>query len=376
MAVMKNCNIWIEIDLQKIRDNLACVQTVVGEDVAIMAVVKANAYGHGMLRLAHELSESVSYFAVSAFSEANALRNDGILTPILILGTVVPDEMEAAVEKDCTFTISDYEYLKRLQGIATGLGKEVKVHFKIDTGMGRWGLPYCEAFQIIRQAASLPHVVAEGLFTHFSVADVCRSDYTDRQIELFKAMRDELANVGIVFPLVHAANSAGLVHFQEAHFNLVRPGIALYGYCPRPAMQKRCSVTPVLSLKSRIALIKRIASQRGISYGRKFVTPSETVIGVVPVGYSHGYPYALSHKAEVLIAGVRYPIVGSVCMDYCMVDLGAGANVVVGDEVVLLGQSGNEAITAYDLANAAGTIPYEILTNLNADIPRVYVHEA
>lgn len=370
---MKTYNLWIEIDLGVIKKNVQRLKARVSPSVDCMAIIKANAYGHGMIEVAHALSTIVNYFGVSSFAEAEALRLEGILVPTLVLGSILPYEYEKAIEHDLTLTVSDSRYAIELNEAAASQGKKVKIHFKIDTGMGRWGFRYPDAFQEIRELIELPHLDAEGVFTHFPVADNKNSDYTYRQLELFKALLDECAKLGISFPYVHAANSAGIINFPESHFNLVRPGITMYGYCPQPALCKEFDPQYALSLKSRVCLIKDFAPKRGVSYGRSYVTSSRTRIAVVPIGYSHGYPYALSKKASVLINGRRFPIAGSVCMDYIMVDIGTDLDVAIGDEVILLGRSGDEEITAYELAQKSGTIPYEIITNLSLNVPRVYI---
>ena len=372
---MDKYNLWIEVDLVKLRNNLRKAKEFIAGDVGVMAIVKANAYGHGMLEVAHALAEDVNYFGVSSFTEGDKLRKGGILSPILILSSILPYEMGVAIEEDHTLTISEIGYARAVNVHGEGKRKNVKVHIKVDTGMGRWGLPYRDAFAQIKEICRFPFLNVEGIFTHFTVADNEHLDYTDRQIELFKALRDELAAAKITFKYVHAANSAGIINFRESHFNLVRPGIMIYGYYPQEYLHKKLDLEQALSLKGRISLIKEFGPRRGVSYGRKFVTTQHTKIGIVPIGYSHGYPYALSQKAHVLIKGKRYPVAGSVCMDYSMIDLGEADDIMVGDEAILLGQSGSETINAYELAAEANTIPYEIITSLNTQIPRVYINE-
>ena len=366
-------NLWIEVNLASIKANFEQAKSLLARETRVMAVVKANAYGHGMETVAKMLAGVVDFFGVSCFCEANRLRSSGILSPILILGCLLKEDMVKAAEEDISVTVSDYNYAKILSDIGEESGIKIKAHVKIDTGMGRWGLSYCNAYEDIQKMFKLEGLNVEGIFTHFSVADDVAFDYTFRQIELFNALLDELLKKNISFEYVHSANSAGLINFPESHFNMVRPGIMLYGYAPNSLMRNKIELKPALCLKSRISLIKKFHANRGISYGRKFITDKKTKIGVIPIGYSHGYSYAFGQKAHVLINGKRYSIVGSVCMDYCMVDLGDD-DICVGDEVVLLGASGKDVVSAYELASLAGTIPYEIITNLNARIPRVF-HE-
>jgi alanine racemase len=373
---MNTYNLWIEINLDRIKSNFAKITGSLDASVKAMAIIKANAYGHGMLEVAHALSDQVSYFGVSTFAEGERLRKEGILVPTLILGALLPYEYEEAVRHDLTLSVSDPHYVRSLNAEAARQGKKVKIHFKIDTGMGRWGFQYPGAYKEILELAQLEHVNPEGIFTHFPVADNKKFDYTERQVELFKTLIDELALKGIVFPFVHAANSAGIINFPRSHFNLVRPGISLYGYYPCDSMKDSIGLQYALSVKSKVCLIKEFSEKRGIGYGRSYITPARTRIAVVPIGYSHGYPYALSRKTSVLIHGKRYPIAGNVCMDYIMVDLGIDAHIACGDEVVIIGESGEESMTARELAHKSGTISYEIITRLNAQIPRIYIsHE-
>lgn len=368
-------NTWIEIDSERLMQNLEVVRQHVSSQTNVMAVVKANAYGHGMCKVARMLSSKVDFFGVSCFAEADELRSAGILSPLLILGSVLPEDMPPAAHEDISFSVSGYDYAYKLHELGLRSGMPVKVHVKVDTGMGRWGVPYTEAYEVVKRMRKLDGLSLEGMFTHFSVADDPRIDYTERQIELFSLLVDELHTAGIDFEYVHAANSAAILNYPRSHYSMVRPGIVLYGYSPLPADEDELGLKPCLSLRSRVALIKEFPANRGVSYGRKFVTPARTRIAVVPVGYSHGYLHSLSGKARVLINGKSYPVAGNICMDYCMVDLGTDCAVKVGDNVTLLGEDAQEKITAHELASLAGTIPYEIITNLSNRIPRVYSEE-
>ena len=371
---MEKHNLWIEVDIEKIRSNIIKIKTLVEDTVGVMAIVKANAYGHGMTHIAHALADMVNYFGVSTYTEAEILRTDGILTPILVLGSILPYEFLSAIDNDLTLSISDTAYAHELNSMGKLKNKKVKVHIKVDTGMGRWGFIYKHAYGEIKKVNRLSFIAIEGIFTHFPIAENNKIDFTERQIELFKALIDELKKDKVVFSYVHAANSAGIVNFKHSHFNLVRPGIMMYGYYPHESLYEKLHVEQAMSIKSRICLIKEFQPQRGVSYGRKYITQKKTKIGIIPIGYSHGYPYALSQKGIVLIQGKRYPIAGNVCMDYIMVDLGIDSEITIGDEVVLLGTSGEEEITAYELAKKAHTIPYEIISNVSSDIPRIYIN--
>ncbi len=370
---MQSHNIWIEINSDKLLDNVKALSGYLGSETKIMAIIKANAYGHGISKVADLLSDKVSFFGVATYQEGKALRSQGIDLPILILGPLLPSDFQDAIELDLSLTASDSEYVESINAVAAKLNRKAKLHLKIDTGMGRWGFVYKSAYQEIKNFINSENIIFEGLFTHFPVADDLRSDYTERQLELFQLLIDELDKKNISFKYIHSANSAGVLNYEESHFNLVRPGLMLYGYLPDKQVHDDIVLAPTLSLKSRVSLIKKFAAARGVSYGRNYITPSQTRIAVVPVGYSHGYPYALSAKADVLINGKRFPIAGNVCMDYLMVDLHQDETINIGDEVVLLGSSGAELISAQELADKAGTISYEILTGLNCCIPREYV---
>lgn len=370
---MQEYNLWLEINIKQLKENLNRVVQAISGDVGVMAIVKANAYGHGMVRVAESISDMISYFGVSSFQEGDALRRAGMLTPILILGSLLPYEFEQAIADDLTLSVSDLKYVEAVNACAEKMKKKAKVHIVVDTGMGRWGIPYTEAYEKIKKIVKLPFIDVEGMCTHFPIADNAQIDYTERQIDLFSLLIDELAQIEISFRYIHAANSAGIMNFNASHFNLVRPGIMMYGYMPRAALHAHASIKPVLSVKARVCLIKDFKAKRGVSYGRSYITPKPTRIAVVPIGYGHGYPYALSKKAHVIIKEKRYPVAGNVSMDYIMVDIGRDDTITVGDEVIILGSSGNECIDAYELASLSQTIPYEIITNLSAHLARVYI---
>lgn len=369
---MSRYSTWIEIDVARARENLAAIKECMPASVQVMAIVKANAYGHGGKEIARFLEDEVAAFGVANVNEVLELREAGIRKPVLILGLCTPAEYAVAIKQEATISISSFEMAETVNGLARDQRERASVHIKVDTGMGRLGIPYRSAYETIQRIMSLPHLAVDGIFTHFSMADD-ENEFTDKQADLFCLLLDELKKKEIAFPCIHCANSAAIVRdCVQEHVTMVRPGLTLYGYHVSTASRAQLSLKPVLSLKSKVLFIKTIESGKGVSYGRKHVTNTPTRVAVLPAGYSHGLPYVLSHRMHVLCKGKEYPVVGSICMDYTMVDIGASNDVVLGDEMVFIGASGPAVITAEDWAAKQGTIPYEVLTRLNPKIPRLY----
>lgn len=364
----------IEIDLAAFRHNLKVIRRSVGSGTKLLIVVKADAYGHGMVPIAREAVRSgdSAYLGVASSAEAFALRGAGIRSPILVLGVTHPRDAVRTVKEDVTAALSTREEALVLNRAAARLGRKARVHVELDTGMGRLGVWCAEAVRFLYETERLGNLDLEGVFTHFPNADSEDAAFSANQIEIFKKAV-EIAGELIERPFryVHMANSAGLVAFRDAHFNLVRPGIMAYGI--NPARRKLpFDLRPVLSLKSCVTLLKRVEAGRSISYARTFITRRPTRIATVSLGYSSGYPLSLSNRSEALIAGRRFPIVGRITMDHLMVDVGPRDRVRRWDEAVLIGRSGREVIRAEDLAERAGTIPYEIVCGLSAALPRLY----
>jgi alanine racemase len=362
---------WAEVDLGAIEYNYRQVRKFVGRDVKIMAVVKANAYGHGTVEVSAVLEKlGVDYLGVATTDEAVRLRDHGIKSPILILGSVLPGEAKVAVEKDITLTLCSYELLEALKN-ETRNGLRAKVHVKVDTGMGRIGIWHENAAAFIRDVIKEKGISLEGVYTHFSSAG--RDDFfTNYQIESFEKVVAGLAKDWINIPLKHAANSIATVDFKRAHLNLVRPGLIIYGLYPKHTFPKFIKLKPALSLKTRIVYIKEAPPGRSVSYGRTYITQRQTRIATLPIGYADGYSRNLSNKAAVIVGGRLAPIVGKVTMDQTMIDVGHIKGVRTGDEVVLIGRQGREEIRAEKLARIAGTIAYDVICSISNRVPRIY----
>lgn len=368
-AQRANCGTWIEIRLDRFRQNLNALKKVTGP-AEVMAVVKANAYGHGLVEMARAIKDQVSYLGVSSLYEVLELKEHGIETPIFLFGRLFGQEIASAVKTGVTLTVSSFEEAQEIS-VAAGInGLRAKVHIKVDTGMGRLGISEAQALPTIEKIAALPALEVEGLYTHFPNSE--RGDgFMESQSERLGILIQELKMRGVYFKWHHAANSAGCLKLKNSFLNLVRPGLILYGILPGNFPELAGTFQPVLSLKSRIMLLKRMLPGDSVGYGRDFKVTEPTTIAALPVGYSHGYPFHLSGKSFALYRGKRFPIAGRVSMDFLCVNLG-NTPAQVGDEVTLLGEDGRESITAAELAQSAGTIPYEIVTRLASRLPRFY----
>lgn len=366
--------VWAEVNLDNIRYNLRKVRESLNKGVEIIAVVKADAYGHGAVQVSRVLvDEGVKYLAVAILDEAIELRENGIDVPILILGYTPEDQLKYVVEYDISQTVFDLNYVRRISQEATIRHKRTKVHVKIDTGMGRIGYTdYERARQEIRQMASLPGIQVEGIFTHFAAADERDKTYTYKQYELFRNLVDDLEKE-IEIPLRHVSNSAAILDLPEMELDAVRPGIILYGHYPSDEVSKSIPLRPAMSLKSKVIHVKSVEPGAYISYGRRFKTRRKSVIATVPIGYADGFTRMLTGKARVLIKGQFAPVVGTICMDQMMVDVTDVEGVRMGEEVVLFGMSGNSTLPVEEIADKLGTINYEVLCMVGKRVPRVYI---
>jgi alanine racemase len=362
-----NTRCWVEVDGAALNHNLAEIRRQASSGCGVMAVVKANAYGHGLQPVAKEFAAmGVEWLGVAQVEEAVQLRKSGIRTPILILSACLKGELEEAVRLKLTPTLSSWTEAQWLEKAARTQRKTAQAHFKIDTGMGRLGCRFEEAEAEIARIARLKRVRIDALFTHFTSADT-DPDMTRRQWRLFQ-------EIAARFPdkKRHAANSAGLLADRRFSADVVRPGIALYGCPPLPQWQPR--FRPALAWKSRVTLVKRMPKGRTLSYGATYRLPFAQTIAVVAVGYGDGYFRSLSNRGSVLIGGLRCPIRGRVTMDQILVDVSRVPDVKSGDEAVLIGKQGKAKIHAAEVAAWAGTISYEVLTNVGSRVPRCYRH--
>ena len=337
----------------------------------VLAVVKAQAYGHGAVPVARRLVEDGAHMlGVATVEEGCELRASGIAAPILVMGPLFPEQAGTIVSHGLTPVLYSPALARALSQAAVQGSKTVAVHVKIDTGMGRIGLPPEEAVRFVGGLASFPGIVPEGLMTHFADADLREKAFAKLQMDRFEAVIDSLREKGIDVPLRHAANSAAVLEYDRALLTMVRPGLMLYGYDP---LERRGSadLRPVLSWRTRIAYVKRVAAGTPVSYGRTFVTSRQSLIATIPVGYADGFGRSLSNRGEALVGGRRVPVAGRVCMDMTMLDVTDVPGVEEGDEVVLIGAQGGERITADDLAAQSGTIAYEVLCAIGGRVPRV-----
>jgi alanine racemase len=363
---------FAEIDLGAIRYNLRGIRRIVGKDIKILGVVKADAYGHGMVEVARTLTgEGVEYLGVASIDEAARLREAGIKNKVLVLGAILPEEIEGVLKFDIIQTVSDIRGARFLSKYAQAENKTVTIHVKVDTGMGRLGFWHEEAVSFIKKISLFKNIIIDGIYTHFPSADEDRV-FTAGQIKDFKFLIEGLRQNDVNIPVHHTSNSMALLDFKHSHMNMVRPGLILYGLYPKNKISKNLRLKPALKLKSKVVHLKAVSKGRSVSYGRTYVTKKDTTIATIPVGYGDGYSRHFSNQADVLIKGKRVPIAGRVCMDMIMADTGSLNNVKSGDEVVLIGKQGNNMITAEELAAIAKTIPYEIVCNIGRRVPRVY----
>jgi alanine racemase len=358
--------VFAEIDLKALSHNLQIVREKTGNK-NILAVVKADAYGHGSEAVSkHLIKNGVSMLGVAFTHEGIALRETGIKTPILVFFD--RDNADICIEYNLTPVIYDFITAKKINTIAKKLNIVVPVHIKVDTGMGRVGMVPDRALNEISKISRLAYIKPEGIMSHFSDADLQDKDFANSQQDIFNTLIAAMKKEGIAFRFIHMANSAAVLTMPDAHFNMVRPGIMLYGYgcCEKEKLR------PVMTLKSKIILLKTVPKGTTISYGRTFITKRQSTIATIPVGYADGYSRKLSNNGEVLIKGKRVPVAGRVCMDTIMVDVTDIPDINYKSEVVLIGRQGREQITADDIAEKISTIPYEVLTSVGARVKRVY----
>ncbi|MCI5872244.1 MAG: alanine racemase [Roseburia sp.] len=366
-----------EIDLDAITHNMNAMHANISENTKIMAVIKADGYGHGAVEIAEAIDDLpyVFGYAVATVEEGLILRNHGIEKPILILGYVFPEQYHDMIRARIRPTVFTSDMAERLSFMAGRLDVDCPIHFAIDTGMSRIGYQVTEeAADEMARIASLPHIVVEGIFTHFAKADEADKTSTYKQLQLFEHMVDMLEERGVSIPIHHCSNSAAIVEVPEANMDLVRAGITMYGLWPSPEVDKnRIDLKPALSLVTHVAYVKELEAGREISYGGTYTTTKKQMIATIPVGYADGYARTLSNKGDVLIHGQRAPICGRVCMDQFMVDVTHIPDVKTGDKVTLIGKDGDEQITMEELGERADRFNYEFVCDLGKRIPRVYL---
>lgn len=365
------------IDLTAMRHNINEVRRVLPPLCNILVVVKANAYGLGAVKISKMLERNgVSYLGVAAAVEAHELRQNSINLPILMFTEATLEETFGLVNNTITQTVFSWEKAHELDIVAGSAGLVSRIHLKVDTGMGRIGCPYNDAFDIVLDIKrKLKHTILEGIYTHFPVAedpDCPESrEFTERQIAMFSELRDKLNAQGIAIPYYHCANTGGVINYPHSAFNMVRIGISAYGCHPSPKTTG-LNLKSVLKFLTNVIFVKKVPAFTSISYGRHYITQKETTIATLPIGYADGYPLALSNKGKVLIRGKAYPVAGRVCMDSVMVDVGSD-KVEVGDEAVLIGTQGEASFDLEEVSALLNTIPYEVICRIAPRVPRIHV---
>jgi len=364
---------WAEVNLSRLSRNLQAIRAHVSP-AKVMIVVKANAYGHGLADVARHLSPLADYIGVAVLEEGIFLRELGVQAPILILGGIWGDQVPLYLQHNLTLTASSVERLEQIDDVAARMGVKAKVHLKIDTGMERIGVHYYSARTLQEAALRCRHVEVEGIYSHFANSDAVDLTHARLQLERFQEVLRFYEKNGLPMPIRHMANSAAILQLKDSHLDMVRPGIMLYGVYPSKDVTRTVAVQPALAWKSRVVYFKVVRAGHPVSYGSTWQSDHPVRVVTVPVGYGDGYFRSMSNRAQVLIRGKKYPQVGRICMDQLMVNI-ENDSAFNGDEVTLLGETGSLSITAQELADWAGTIPYEILTNINTRVPRVYITE-
>ncbi len=365
---------WVEISRKAFYNNIKQIKKKLSKNTEILAVVKANAYGHGIEKISQwSIDNGVKMLGVALIEEGILLRDKGIKKPILILGSIWPlKNFRDVIEYKLTPAISSIESAKRLSQLSSRRDRITPVHIKIDTGMGRIGFSWNGVSNAIKRMADLPGIRLEGVFTHLAAADK-DEQFTRMQIRRMDTIINDLKRDNISFRLSHISNSTAVLKYPLSHYNIVRPGISLYGLEPYRGFRKVMRLQPVLQLKTHIVYLKRVPKGTTISYGRTWRSPRPSVIATMPIGYADGYNRLLSNRGEVLIRGERFPIVGRVCMDMFMVDVTRLKYPGIGEEVVLIGAQGDDQITAEEIAEKIGTINYEVTCAISSRVPRIYI---
>ncbi len=363
-----------EIHFSALEQNLSQLRSLVGGR-SILAIVKANAYGHGAVHVARFLEKSrhkIDLLGVAFVEEGVALREAGIRMPILVLTGSPSGQIPELVQHELTPVIFDLDTLSALNQEAEKRGRPISVHIKVDTGMGRLGLLPHQIFSFVEKVQTHKMIRIEGMLTHFAEADLADLSFAETQLDILKTIIAQLKDKGLSVPYCHLANSAAILHFQSASLNLVRPGLMLYGYSPLTE-KMTIPLNPIMQIKARVIAVKKVPKGTPISYGRTFITQQESRIATVAIGYADGYPLSLSNRGIMIAHGTRVPVVGRVCMDMCMLDVTRVDSLLPGDWVTVIGKEGSESIWADDLAKMGNTHPYEILCGIGTRVQRQYI---
>ncbi len=364
---MKEIRHFVEISISNILHNIKELRSLLARKVKFMAVVKADAYGHGAVAVSKAIENKVDCLAVATLSEALELKKAGIKAPILLLSETHSSNAVDIVKNGFIQTVYTLQLASALSRAAKKLGKKARVHLKIDTGMGRVGMHFGEAEELFKAISRLPDLRIEGIFTHFAGSEEM-DEFTAEQLKRFRSFISKIDHVSYI---LHAANSAAVINHQASHLDMVRVGLSMYGIYPQGIKKHIVNLKPALQFKTHVVYLKKVPAGTPLSYGSTYITKHPANIATLPVGYADGLPRALSNKGEVLIRGKRFPIVGRVCMDLTLIDVG-DSNIKVGDEVAIIGSQGKENISADDIGKLADTISYEIICGIGKRVPRIY----
>jgi alanine racemase len=366
-------NSWLEINLDAIEDNIRTVRQFVGPQTRVMAILKADGYGHGAIPVARAVARAgAAWLGVASAAEGAQLREAGVETPILILGAGFPEQAQEVVHHRLSQAVANGEVPEALSRAAVRAGTEVGVQIKVDTGMGRLGVMPHEVVPFARRLLSLPGLRLEGVFSHLATAEDEDTTFALEQFARFQEALGALEEAGIPVPMRHIANSAAALNFPQMHLDLVRPGLLGYGITP-PGARGAPDLRPALAWKSRIAFVKRVPAGTSLSYGRTYVTARETTVATLPVGYADGYCRLLSNRGIILVRGKHFPVAGRVCMDHILLDMGDEPDLHASEEAVLIGRQEGAEITANELADAQGTVVHEVVARLGKRLPRIYL---
>jgi len=361
------------IRLDSIRHNLEQIKKKVSPAL-VMGIVKANAYGHGIKVISKELvSAGVNYLGVGHVAEGLSVRELEKEIPILVLSPLFPEEVLPAIKVDLEITVVSLESALSVSQTVAETGKRAIVHIKIDTGMHRLGIPWENSSDVIEKISLLPNIQIKGIFTHLATADEKDKQFAELQLKRFDCVCEAVESTGIRIPLKHAANSAAILDLPNSYYDIVRPGICLYGYYPSRETSKSIFVKPVMTLKSRVRQLRFAKKGESLSYGQTYRLPESTYVAAIPVGYADGYNRLLSNKGSVMINEKKYPVIGTVCMDWILVDAGDAKGIKEGDEVLLFGRQNGSEISIWEMCDHLNTIPYEILCNITPRVPREYI---
>ncbi len=380
---MESPTIWAEIDLNAIAHNVREIRRITDPKAGLMVAVKANAYGHGIIEVAGQaLKSGADALGVARVSEGIRLRKAGIDAPVLVFGYTIPSEASRLYEFDLIQTVYSYETARALSDTASSLGLKINIHLKVDTGMGRLGLlpdnlrdaPADSAVKEVKSITGLSNLKLEGIFTHFATADWSDKSYAEKQFQIFSNFLNQLSKAGLKFSVRHAANSGAIIDMPQTHLDMVRAGISTYGLYPSDEIDKsRIKLLPAMSLKARIIHLKKVPAGFMVSYGITHETKKPTTIATIPAGYGDGLSRLMSSNGHMLVHGQKAPIIGRVCMDLTMIDVGHIPEVKIEDEVVIFGHQGSASISADEIAELTGTINYEVVTRILDRVPRVYI---